>query len=44
MALIRTAASNVTVLMAGQVLAEGTVADIELDQAVQDAYLGGSHR
>ena len=44
MALIRTAASTVTVLMAGQVLAEGTVADIELDQAVQDAYLGGSHR
>lgn len=44
MSLIRTAASTVTVLQAGQVLVRGTVAEVERDERVQAAYLGGSHR
>ncbi|WP_454851322.1 branched-chain amino acid ABC transporter ATP-binding protein/permease [Promicromonospora soli] len=44
MSLIRTAASSVTVLQAGRLLAHGTVEEIERDERVQAAYLGGSHR
>ena len=44
MSLIRTAASSVTVLQGGRLLAHGTVEEIERDERVQAAYLEGSHR
>ncbi len=44
MSLIRTAASTVTVLQAGRVLAEGTVDEIEKDDRVISAYLGELNR
>ncbi|MBS0560809.1 MAG: ABC transporter ATP-binding protein, partial [Proteobacteria bacterium] len=34
-------AERITVLHEGSVLAEGTTAEIQRSQAVQDAYLGG---
>lgn len=40
MEFVRTFADIVTVMHAGQVLAEGTVTDVQSDQAVQDVYLG----
>ena len=43
MSLIRGAATTVTVLQAGRVLAEGTVDEIESNPAVIAAYLGGAH-
>jgi branched-chain amino acid transport system permease protein len=36
-------AERITVLYEGRKLAEGSVADIQRDPAVQDAYLGGMH-
>lgn len=44
MSLIRTAASTVTVLQAGRVLAEGSVDEIEKDDRVISAYLGEMNR
>jgi branched-chain amino acid transport system permease protein len=43
MSLIRGAATTVTVLQAGRVLAEGSVKQIEANPAVIAAYLGGAH-
>jgi ABC-type uncharacterized transport system ATPase subunit len=43
MALIRSAASAVTVLQAGRVLATGTVEEIENNADVTRAYVGEGH-
>jgi urea transport system ATP-binding protein len=37
---MRSFATSVTVLARGAVLAEGTVAEVQADPAVQEAYLG----
>ena len=36
-------AERITVLYEGRVLAEGTPKEIQANNAVQDAYLGGVH-
>ncbi|MCU1688316.1 MAG: putative transporter ATP-binding protein, partial [Jatrophihabitantaceae bacterium] len=39
---VRTFADSVTVMHGGRVLAEGTVAEIQADERVQEVYLGRS--
>ena len=40
MAFVRQIAEMITVMHLGKVLAEGTIQDIEKNQAVKDVYLG----
>ena len=39
---LRALRHTVTVLHAGQVLSEGTVAEVQADPRVQEVYLGGT--
>jgi urea transport system ATP-binding protein len=40
---MRSFAKSVTVLHAGKVLSEGTVAEVQADPKVQEVYLGPGH-